>query len=165
MSPIHLYTERMEFSLAKRWFYVLVLLVLVFANVWVGWLLTHKQVHTQELQVSFLNIGQGDSIFIQGPTGIKMLVDGGPNRSVLRELSKQLWPWDRHIDVLVETHPDKDHISGLGDVLERYSVSNFLESGVPDQTNVSLHVKDDVAKEKGITHTIIKRGMRTIEHT
>lgn len=150
----------MAFSLARRWLYIFILLVLVIANVTIGWLLLFSPSHARELRVSFLNIGQGDSIFIEGPTGLKMLVDGGPDRSVLRELSKQLWPWDRHMDVLVETHPDKDHIEGLGDVLERYDVSNFLESGVPDQTNVSRHVKDDVAKEKGLLHTIVKRGER-----
>ncbi len=89
-----------------------------------------------------------------------MLVDGGPDRSVLRELSHELPPWDRTIDVLVETHPDKDHIAGLGDVLERYRVKYFLESGIPDRTSVSLHVKDDVTKEKGIQHITVKRGMR-----
>jgi competence protein ComEC len=112
------------------------------------------------LKVSFLNIGQGDSILIQGPTGIKMLVDGGPDRSVLRELSKVLLPWDRKFDVLVSTHPDKDHISGLGDVLARYAVAHFLEPGIPDKTAISHHVMDSVSKESGLVHTIVKRGMR-----
>lgn len=150
----------MDFSLPKKWLYILLITLCLVACVAIGWTYLHPSTQSHELRISFLNIGQGDSIFIQGPTGIKMLVDGGPDRSVLRELSKQLWPWERHIDVLVETHPDKDHIAGLGDVLERYNVSYFLESGVPDQTNVSLHVKDDVAKEKGITHTTVHRGDR-----
>lgn len=150
----------MDFSLPKRWLYIFIITLCLVASGAIGWILLHPQTESHELRVSFLNIGQGDSIFIQGPTGIKMLIDGGPDRSVLRELSKQLWPWDRNIDVLVETHPDKDHIAGLGDVLERYNVSAFLESGVPDKTNVSLHVKDGVAKEKGITHTIVRRGDR-----
>lgn len=89
-----------------------------------------------------------------------MLVDGGPDRSVLRQLSHEMPPWDRSIDVLVETHPDKDHISGLGDVLEHYQVGAFLESGIPDATSVSLHVKDDVAKEPRIHHVVVTRGMR-----
>lgn len=150
----------MEFSLGKRWLYVGLISFFILVNGVVAYVFLFPQPEKHELRVSFLNIGQGDSILIQGPTGITMLIDGGPDRSVLRELSKQLWPWDRHIDVVVETHPDKDHISGLGDVLERYAVSNFLESGIPDATSVSKHVKDDVANEKGLTHTIVKRGMR-----
>lgn len=112
------------------------------------------------LTVSFLDVGQGDSILIQSPTGTKMLVDGGPDRSVLRELSKKMLPWDRRLDVVVETHPDKDHIAGLGHVLARYQVATYLDPGVPDSTSVSAHVMEAVGREKGLTHTIARRGMR-----
>lgn len=150
----------MDYSIQKRWLFVFLTCFALLINVYVYTALGQAQTETHVLTVSFLNIGQGDSILIQSPTGEKMLVDGGPDRSVLRELSRKLWPWDRHIDVLVETHPDKDHITGLGYVLERYRVDYFLESGIPDQTATSLHVKDDVAKEKGIQHLTVKRGMR-----
>jgi competence protein ComEC len=152
--------REMDYSIQKRWLFVFLIVLTVFVSGGVYYALLHTIQKTPHLTVSFLNIGQGDAVLIQGPTGEKMLVDGGPDRSVLRELSKRLWPWDRHIDVLVETHPDKDHITGLGYVLERYRVGYFLESGIPDKTATSLHVKDDVQKEKGIQHITIKRGMR-----
>ncbi len=146
----------------REWIYTGIVLVLAILTVTVAFvrILPPTLADTHALKVSFLDIGQGDSILIQGPTGIKMLVDGGPDRSVLRELSHQLAPWDRHFDVLVETHPDKDHISGLGDVFERYSVSNFLEPGIPDTTAVSKHVFDDAMHEPGLHHIIAHRGMR-----
>ena len=151
----------MPYSLPKRWLIVCVVLLSLLGSVLVGETLLRSVNPTHPvLTVSFLHIGQGDAILIQTPNGKKILVDGGPDRSVLRELSRKLWPWDRHIDVLIETHPDKDHITGLGYVLERYTVDYFLESGIPDQTATSLHVKDDVLKEKGIQHMIIKRGTR-----
>lgn len=150
----------MDYSIQKRWLFVSLIVIAMFLSGYVYYALSQTAHNTPHLTVSFLNIGQGDAILIQGPTGEKMLIDGGPDRSVLRELSKKLWPWDRHIDVLVETHPDKDHITGLGYVLERYSVGYFLESGIPDKTATSLHVKDDVEKEKGVQHITIKRGMR-----
>lgn len=118
------------------------------------------QKHERVLRVSFLNVGQGDSILIQSPSGTKLLVDGGPDRSVLRELAKQLLPWDRTIDMVVETHPDKDHIAGLGDVLARYQVKTYLDPGVPDSTSVSSHVMEEVDREPGLTHTVARRGMR-----
>lgn len=148
----------MNASLSKTWLYIFLLLALVVANLLIGEAVVRP--HASVLKVSFLNVGQGDSILIQGPTGVKVLVDGGPDRSVLRELAKKLMPWDRRFDLLVETHPDKDHISGLGDVLERYRVAMYLEPGVPDMTSVSHHVMDDVAKEQGIQHLIAHRGMR-----
>ena len=56
------------------------------------------------LTVSFLNVGQGDSIFIVAPSGRQTLIDGGANSIVLRALSKVI-PWyDRTIDVVIPTH-------------------------------------------------------------
>lgn len=85
------------------------------------------------LTVSFLDVGQGDSIFIESPSGTQVLVDGGKGRTVLRELSRQM-PWfDRSIDVVIGTHPDEDHIGGLIDVLERYKVATVILSSVLDE--------------------------------
>jgi competence protein ComEC len=136
---------------------VLVLLLIV-ANGAIYWTVTHPQ--PTVLKVSFLNIGQGDSILIQSPTGEKLLVDGGPDRSVLRELSRELGPLDRSVDMLVETHPDKDHISGLADVLAQYQVSYFMSPGIPDTTAVFKRVEAAVTAEPGIVRYTARRGMR-----
>lgn len=78
------------------------------------------------LSVSFLDVGQGDAILIKTPDGFEMLVDGGRDSSVLRELAKQRPFFDKKIDVMVSTHPDLDHIAGLVDVLKRYQVTTIL---------------------------------------
>lgn len=86
------------------------------------------------LTVAFLDIGQGDSILIQSPTGRRLLVDGGPDGAVLRELATVL-PWySRRIDVVLATHPDTDHIGGLPDVLSRYDVSYIIDNSVRHDT-------------------------------
>src|SRR3982751_3336031 len=79
--------------------------------------------HENTLKLSVLDIGQGDSILVQGPTGIQMLVDGGPDRSVRRALPRSMGVLDRSIDFVVETHPDKDHIGGLSYVFQQYRVA------------------------------------------
>jgi competence protein ComEC len=116
--------------------------------------------HSGELRVSILDIGQGDSILIQGPTGIQMLVDGGPDHSVLRELPHEMGLLDRSIDMLVETHPDKDHIFGLADVLDRYKVSYFMSPQIPNNTAPTLALNAAVTSEPGIHAFIARRGMR-----
>ncbi len=78
-----------------------------------------------KLHVYFLDIGQGDSIMIQTPSNYKILVDGGPNRRVLTQVGKVLPFWDKKIDLLISTNPDKDHIEGLNSILEDYIVDKI----------------------------------------
>ncbi len=89
------------------------------------------------LTVAFLNVGQGDAIFIETPDGLQLLIDGGPDASVLRELPKEMPFWDKSIDVILATHPDKDHIGGLVDVLGRYEVSEIIKTENDSDTAVS----------------------------
>ncbi|HWU24209.1 MAG TPA: MBL fold metallo-hydrolase [Candidatus Paceibacterota bacterium] len=112
------------------------------------------------LRVSVLDIGQGDSIMVQGPTGVQMLVDGGPDQSVLRQLPREMGLFDRSIDLVVETHPDKDHIAGLTDVFDRYRVSYFMSPGIPGTTATSQRLDDAVAHEPGVHTFTARRGMR-----
>jgi competence protein ComEC len=79
------------------------------------------------LHVVFLDVGQGDAIFIQTPSGRQVLIDGGPSESVLlSQLGRQMPFWDRTLDVVLLTHPDSDHITGLVGVLERYQVDTVI---------------------------------------
>ena len=96
----------------------------------ISWLpfLQTKNTNCECLTVSFLDVGQGDSILIETQDGFEMLVDGGPNAAVLRQLSKERSFFDREIDVVVTTHPDLDHIGGLVDVLKRYKVQTILRT-------------------------------------
>lgn len=110
------------------------------------------------LTVSFLDVGQGDAILIESPTGGQMLVDGGRDRAVLRELPKRMGPFDRSIDVVVETHPDADHIGGLPSVFERYTVGSFIEPGIPNDTNVTAAILASADAEPGIQKIIARKG-------
>jgi competence protein ComEC len=89
------------------------------------------------LTVAFLDVGQGDAIYIETPDGVQLLIDGGPDSSVLRELGKVMPLFDRTIDVILATHPDKDHIGGLVDVLARYQVGEIVMTENENDTAVS----------------------------
>jgi competence protein ComEC len=83
-----------------------------------------------KLTVSFLDVGQGDSILIKTPAGQQILIDGGPNPdTVCQQLGKRLPFWDKSLDMVVLTHSDDDHLVGLMGVLRHYKVSQVLESG------------------------------------
>lgn len=78
------------------------------------------------LKVAFLDVGQGDAILIGSPSGTQVLIDGGRGSQVLSQLSQELGFFDETIDMVVATHPDADHIGGLIDVLEAYTVDHIL---------------------------------------
>jgi len=131
--------------------------ILIFGNIFV-WTIPVPH----GLKVSFLNIGQGDSVFIEGPTGIQMLIDAGPpDKSVLRELGSVMPLFDRSIDAVVETHPDQDHLGGIPDVFERYQVGTFLEPRIPNDTKATKAVVLAVEKS-GVKDIVARRGMRLI---
>ncbi len=110
------------------------------------------------LTVSFLNIGQGDSIFIDSPAGNQVLIDGGPGSgAVLRQLARVMPWWDRSIDVVIPTHPDADHIGGLIDIFERYRVAKVVHSSVMGDTS-TFAAFNDAEKAEHAEIFVAKRG-------
>ena len=98
--------------------------------------------------VVFLNVGQGDAIFIKRSSQ-QILIDGGPdNRSILTELGKQLPFWDRTIELVVLTHPDSDHLTGLIEVLKKYRINNVIMPGTSNQTELFQKWLDILNKKR-----------------
>lgn len=87
---------------------------------------------SERLSVTFLDIGQGDAILIEGPDGNRVLVDGGPGGQPIDEALSRNLPFDsRRIDMVVMTHPQADHMAGLIEVLDRYDVRAVLDIPLP----------------------------------
>ena len=83
------------------------------------------------LHVTYLDVGQGDSIFIVTPGGRQVLVDGGPDPKLLLNLLGERMPfWDRSLDLVVLTHPHSDHAAGVAEALRSYDVALVLEREV-----------------------------------
>ncbi len=106
----------------------LILSILLFLNI-LAWA-TVYDLSGSDLEVVFLDVGQGDAIFIETPQNHQILIDGGPGSAVLRELGEEMPFWDRTIDLVILTHPEHDHMSGLIEVMKRYKVKNILWTGV-----------------------------------
>lgn len=109
------------------------------------------------LEVSFLNVGQGDSIFIEAPNGVQMLIDSGPNNSVLREVGSLMNFGDRKIDIILGTHPDKDHIGGFPAILDRYEIKNTINTDVLSESSIYKTYKEKILEESSKNY-ISKRG-------
>ncbi len=110
------------------------------------------------LHVTFLDVGQGDSILIQTPNGQDILIDGGPDlQKINLELSEKLPFWDRTIDLVVCTQPQADHVTGLIEVLQRYKVKQVLEPGVCYNSSIYQEWLN-VVEDKGIEYNIARVG-------
>lgn len=113
---------------AKKFIYS-ILGFLFFLNI-LAWVVVYDLKNPQVLEVNFFDVGQGDAIFIETPQRHQILIDGGPGSAVLEKLAKEMPFWDRTIDLIILTHPEKDHLAGLIEVLKRYKVENILWTGV-----------------------------------
>lgn len=135
---------------------IFILLLLLVDVVLFAIFLSHR---SHGLMVAFLDVGQGDAVFIEAPNGNQLLYDAGPpTGAVLSALSEVMPFYDRSIDVAVLSHPDSDHIGGFADVFSRYHVDALLESGASSTNGVFDVVEQDV-KEKHIARFIARRGM------
>jgi competence protein ComEC len=143
----------------KRWLSGWGLLgVLAFLAI-VAWLAL-RQLPDDRLHVYFLDVGQGDAILVQTPDGRKILVDGGPNpTALLSELGAVLPFWDHSLDLVVLTHPDGDHLTGLLAVLDRYQVGRVLDTSQTDDVPLAAAWRERLVKSR-IPRTIAQRGMR-----
>jgi len=91
------------------------------------WLAANK---TLNLEIGFLDVGQGDAILIKSPFGQNILIDGGPDGTILKRLGDNLSWWERTIDLMILTHPHDDHVAGLNEVIKRYDVQKIIYTGV-----------------------------------
>jgi len=94
------------------------------------WLAIFELAPEDKMKIDFLDVGQGSAILILAPNNNQVLIDGGPSNAVLAKLGQALPVFDRKIELLILTHPDSDHLSGLVEVLKRYEVGQILETGI-----------------------------------
>lgn len=80
--------------------------------------------------VHFFDVGQGDAALITGPKGEQIVIDGGPNLTLLEDLEATMPFNDRTIDLLVLSHPHQDHLFAFPELLRRYTVKNILATGM-----------------------------------
>ncbi len=143
-------------NLKKYWIFFSVFLLLG-ADIFIfylDWQNSHKG-----FTFAMLDVGQGDALFIESPTGTQILVDGGPPKKILSQLSRVMSPLDRSIDAFIITNPDADHISGFLDVLKIYKVGKVFEPGTLTDSKVYQNLKDEM-KKNNISSIPAKRGMR-----
>ena len=111
------------------------------------------------LTFAMLDVGQGDALFIESPTGTQILFDAGPPRKILGTLSSVMSPFDRSLDAIFITNPDQDHIGGFADILKTYKVNMVFEPGTISDSKTYQNLEQEI-KERNIPNILGKKGRR-----
>lgn len=119
-------------SAGKELFKILIVVLAMVILAW-GWFFVEGR-ESKFLEIDFFDIGQGDAIFIETPEHKQILVDGGPDLTILEKLGREMPFWDRSIDLIVLSHPEADHLTGLIEVAKRYKINGILTNGIIRET-------------------------------
>lgn len=130
---------------------------IAFAILILAWVWVFIEERQEFLEIDFYDVGQGDSIFIETPAKKQVLVDGGPDLTILEKLGKELPFWNRYIDLVVLTHPEYDHMAGLIEVIKRYEIGGILTTGVVRDT-AEYQEWEKIIKEENIPIYIAQAG-------
>ena len=125
------------------------------------WYAVFNEKRSGILEVYFLDVGQGDAIFIEAPNGRQVLLDAGQGNRVVRALGEVMPFYDRSIDILIATHPDADHIGVFIEVLRRYETGAVFESGVLTDTALYHSFKSEI-EGRGARNILGKSGDRIV---
>ena len=140
----------------KKYYRLAIMVTLLVAVIFI-WQAVWQQMPGLTMTVAFLNIGQGDSIYIESPTHEQLIIDGGPDGSLLSEIGK-IMPWyDHSIDAIMITNPDVDHYGGFIDLLKRYKVGLVIEPGTIGGSP-SYRTLEDLIAEKHVKKVLARRG-------
>jgi len=129
-------------------------------------LYTQSRVYSQSqnlLEIHYLNIGQGDAIYIRTPSGADILVDTGPANSINKVLGHTLHFINNSLDAVFITHFDADHSGGLAILLRNFSVQYFVTASVYEKTDALLREIIDThkavqTKDRAFLHTTVAAG-------
>jgi competence protein ComEC len=110
------------------------------------------------LNLYFLDVGQGDAIYIRTPTGEDALIDGGPDDSILQKLGEVMPPTDHEINLVILSHPHADHLKGLLEVLSRYKVDEILQTDVEYDSETFLTWQKQIL-DKQIPNHLARAGV------
>jgi len=135
----------------------LLVTALIFAGL--GLLLIIQASSFGKLRLIFCDVGQGDGILIMTPAGSQFVIDGGPGSRIGECLGKYMPFWDRRIEGMLLTHPQKDHMEGQVEIFKRYKVERVFATGIKAQSEL-FKAWEKALAEEGSKVTAVQGGQK-----
>lgn len=116
----------------------------------IGALAVAAPISAQEpfLQITFLDVGQGDAVVIRAPEGQTAMIDAGPGAPLrfLQQMNIET------IDLLVASHPHADHIGGMVDILTARPVRFYMDNGQSHTTATYRRLMETLERLSEVTY-------------
>ncbi len=112
-----------------------------------------------KLHLIFCDVGQGDGELLVWKN-VQILIDGGPDEAKLEQcLSKHMPFWDRKVELIINTHPEEDHLGALHAVVQKYEAGAFLNNGFL-ASNQGFAKLVEALQRKHLRPRLVKQGDR-----
>lgn len=129
--------------------YSLIFLLLI--TIFIFYAAFHENTHGL-LRISYMNVGKGEAIFIESPTGNHILIDAGSNKTILTTLGNSIPFYDRTLDALIVMSLDEKFIGGVPNVLENYSVKNYFSYVSTSSSSILSEIQKDMQNKNIPNH-------------
>lgn len=116
---------------------------------------------SNKLEITFLDVGQGDAVFILTPSGKSILVDGGEKTDYSDMGKDVVLPYLQYkgiekLDVIINSHPHNDHLGGLYSVVEKLGSKAIFLPDIHEKNHYDSFLK--LAERKNINVEFVSKG-------
>src|SRR3989344_4405648 len=138
-------------------YYKLIISATIFISSFFVWYILSISSSSGKLEIYFLKLNRGHAVFIRTPKNENILINGGQNSEIIKELTRILPFYERRIDILIMTSAEHRNVGGLVDIIKRYEVKKIIEP-ILLATSTALYVFEDVLRNKNISVEKVGKG-------
>lgn len=137
----------------------------IIASFFICLLIFFNNYFDERTKIVFCDVGQGDAAYIRIKNKIDVLIDAGPDKSVLSCLGKYMPFWDRKIELILISHNQKDHFGGLNYILDRYQIGTvFLVNDLNTSLQSFKRLKEKIINKKAkIEETLAGKIIQAVQ--